>query len=93
MISNGGILHDYAILSNVFDDLINYFLTDHAINIDENNCMRFKEMIIWYRIIEKKIFDKRNKENEFIIVLVYSYFNVIVGHFIPLMELMIKNKK
>ncbi|VVC30846.1 ATPase, dynein-related, AAA domain,von Willebrand factor, type A,AAA+ ATPase domain,P-loop [Cinara cedri] len=93
MISNGGILHDYAILSNAFEDFINYFLNDHSVNINEFNSTRFKELIIWTRTIEKKIFENLKEKNEFVTVLVYSYFNVIVKHFIPIIESMIKTEK
>lgn len=86
MIADGGMLHDYAILSIAFEDFLNYFLGDNSLVIDTSNCLLLKEMIIWTRKLEQIIFEKLNKEDEVITVLLYCYFSIIVKHFIPMME-------
>lgn len=93
MISNGGILYDYAILSNVLDDFLMHFITDHTVNIDELSYYRYREILIWSRTIEARIFDNLDKENELIFVLVHSFFNIIVKQFLPVLESVVKNEK
>lgn len=86
MLEDSGLLHDYAVLSMAFDELINYFLKKSSWNISEHNCVRFKEMIIWTRTIEKMLFENLEKESEFVTVTIFCYFNVIVKHFLPMIE-------
>lgn len=93
MIADGGILHDYAILSTAFDNFIDYFLNENSLTINNYDSLSFKKMIIWLRTIERILFDVLDKENEFVTVLVYCYFSVVVKHFIPMIELVAKEKK
>lgn len=86
MIADSGILHDYAILSIAFEDFLDYFLSENSLIIDEFNCLLLKEMIIWTRTIDKILYEKFDKESEFVSVLIYCYFCVIVKHFVPLMQ-------
>ncbi|XP_050541449.1 midasin [Daktulosphaira vitifoliae] len=86
MIQDGGMLHDYAVFSAAFDDFIDYFLNEYSLVIDEINYRSFKEIICWTRTIEKLIYLNLEKNAEFLIVLTYCYFSVIVKHFIPLSE-------
>lgn len=93
MIVNGGIYHDYAILSIALDDFTEYFMGDHLLVINEYNCLLFKEMIIWTRTIENILFENTENKSEFETVLIYCYFSVIVKYFIPMMESMISGEK
>lgn len=86
MIADGGILHDYAILSIAFENYLNYFLVESSLVINTSSCTLFKEIIIWSRKLEQIIFEKLNEDSEFITVLLYCYFSIIVKHFIPMME-------
>lgn len=91
--TNDGILHDFSVLSIVFDDLIDYFLNDSSLLINESDCLLFKEMVIWTRTIEKMLFDKLGNESEFITVLIHCYFKVVIKHLIPIMESITNEKK
>lgn len=91
--TNDGILHDFSVLSIVFDDLIDYFLNDSSLLINECDCLLFKEMVIWTRTIEKMLFNKLDNKSEFITVLIHCYFKVIIKHFIPTMESITKGEK
>lgn len=93
MVENGGIYHDFAILSIAFDDFIDYFMTEHSFIINECNCLLFKEMIIWIRTIENIFFENLDKKSEFETVSIYCYFSVVVKHFIPMLESMIEEQK
>lgn len=93
MIAEGGMLHDYAILSIAFDDFLDYFMGEHSIIINESNYLLLKEMIIWTRKIEEILFEKLDKESEFVTVLIFCYFSVIVKHFVPMMESMTRGEK
>jgi hypothetical protein len=86
MIADGGMLHDYAILSIAFEDFLDYFMGEKSLTIDEFNCLLLKEMIIWTRTIEKILYEKLDKESEYVSVLIYCYFYVIVKHFVPMMQ-------
>lgn len=86
MIAEGGILHDYAILSIAFEDFLDYFMSESSLIISENDCVLLKEMIIWTRKIEKILYEKLDKKSEFVTVLIFCYFSVIVKHFVPMME-------
>lgn len=88
MIANGGMFHDYAILSIAFDDFLDYFMGEYSLIIDERNSLLVKEMIIWTRTIEKNIFENLDKQNEFVTVLIYCYFSAVVKHFIPMTDTM-----
>lgn len=91
--TNDGILHDFSVLSIVLDDLVDYFLNDSSLLINEADCLLFKEMIIWTRTIEKMLFNELDNESEFITVLIHCYFKVIIKHFIPTMESITREKK
>lgn len=93
MIAEGGILHDYAIMSIAFDDFIDYFLNEHSLTINECDCLLFKKMIIWIRTIENILFDVLDKGNEFVTVLIYCYFSVVVKRFVPMMEQVTREEK
>lgn len=93
MIANGGIYHDYAILSIAFDDFIDYFMSESSFIINECNCLLFKEMIIWIRTIENILFENFDKKSELETVLIYCYYSVVVKHFIPMLESMTIEQK
>lgn len=86
MIADGGMLHDYAILSIAFEDFIDYFLDKNSLLINEHNCLLIKEMVIWTRTIDKLLYANLNKDSEFVTVLMYCYFCVIINHFMPMMH-------
>lgn len=93
MIEDGGIKHDYAVVSNAFNDFINFFMHKSTLIIDEYNCLLLKEIIIWTRTVEENIFGSTDYENEFVVVLIHCYFNVIINHFIPIMDSITLGKK
>lgn len=87
MIVNGGIMHDYAVLSTAFDKYIEFYLGNNKFSILDNDCLVFKEMIIWIRTIEKLLFDDLEKEKELITVLIHCYFNIVTKNFLPMLEM------
>lgn len=93
MITEGGILHDYAILSIAFEDFLDYFMGENSLIINESDCLLLKEMIIWTRKIEKILFEKLDDKSELVSVLIFCYFNVIVKHFVPMMESMTRGER
>lgn len=93
MIADGGMLHDYAILSIAFEDFVDYFMGDNSLIVDEFNCLLIKEMIIWTRQIEKFLYEILNKDSEYVTVLMHCYFCVIVKHFVPMMQDITRRKK
>lgn len=93
MIDDGGILHDYAILSIAFDKYIDYFLGNISFAIIDNDCLRFKGMIIWIRTVEKLLFEHLDKEKEFITVLIHCYFNIVIKNFLPMLEMCTRFKR
>lgn len=93
MVAEGYIFHDFAILSIAFNDFLDVFLSEPSLIINEHDCLLFKEMIIWTRTIEKILFAILNEKSEFVTVLIYCYFSVIVKHFVPMMETITKKAK
>lgn len=93
MIAEGSIFHDFAVLSIAFNNFVDYFLSEPSLTINEHDCLLFKEMIIWTRTIEKTLFTILDKESEFVTVLIYCYFSVVVKHFVPMMEAVTKEAK
>lgn len=93
MIIDGGIKHDYAIISIAFDNFINFFMSESALIIDEYNCLLLKEIIIWSRTVERILFENINDGNELTVVSIFCYFNVIVNNFIPMMDSITNGKK
>jgi len=93
MIIDGGMKHDYAIISIAFDNFINFFMSESTLIIDEYNCLLLKEIIIWARTVERILFERIDNENELIIVSIYCYFNVIVNNFIPILDSITNGEK
>ncbi|KAE9533494.1 hypothetical protein AGLY_009132 [Aphis glycines] len=87
MITDGGIMHDYAVLSIAFDKYINFYLGNNTFAILDRDCLLFKEMIIWIHTIENLLFENLDKEKEFITVLIHCYFNIVTKSFLPMLEM------
>jgi len=87
MIADGGIMHDYAVLSIAFDKYIEFYLGNNTFSILDCDCLLFKEMIIWIHTIEKLLFENLDKEKELITVLIHCYFNIVTKNFIPMLEM------
>lgn len=87
MIADGGIMHDYAVLSIAFDKYIEFYLGNNTFAILDNDCLLFKEMIIWIHTIEKLLFENLDIEKELITVLIHCYFNIVTKNFIPMLEM------
>jgi len=87
MIEDGGMMHDYAILSIAFDNYIDFYLGNDLFSILDKDCLLFKEMTIWIHTIEKLLFENLDKEKEFITVLVHCYFNIVTKNFLPILEM------
>lgn len=93
MIAEGGILHDYAILSIAFEDFLDFFMGENSLVINESDCLLFKELIIWTRKIDKILFEILDEKSELVTVLIFCYFNVIVKHFVPMIESMTRGER
>jgi len=87
MITDGGIMHDYAVLSIAFDKYIDFYLGNNKFSILDKDCLQFKEMVIWIRTIENLLFENLDKEKEFITVLIHCYFNIVTKSFLPMLEM------
>ncbi|XP_060859886.1 midasin [Metopolophium dirhodum] len=87
MIADGGIMHDYAVLSLAFDKYIEFYLGNSTFSILDKDCVLFKEMIIWIHTIEKLLFENLDKEKELITVLIHCYFNIVTKNFLPMLEM------
>lgn len=87
MVTDGGIMHDYAVLSTAFDKYINFYLGNNTFAILDGDCLLFKEMIIWIQTIENLLFENLDKEKEFVTVLIHCYFNIVTKSFLPMLEM------
>lgn len=87
MITDGGITHDYAVLSIAFDKYIDFYLGNNTFSILDKDCLQFKEMLIWIHTVENLLFENLDKEKEFITVLIHCYFNIVTKSFLPMLEM------
>jgi len=87
MLGIDGFSNDFIILSIAFDDFVNFFINEQSLTIHSLGCLEFKEIIISTRRIEKLIFDDDIPlKDEFLNVLIYCYFKIVVKRFVPLMK-------